>query len=356
MTPSQTSVTRRLRLGSDPKLRRRYMVVDEPLMSNIRVGLLLEVLDKLAETTALRFVRKVDSRARVVTAAMDDLHVCAAPDIEYDMLLRARINFVGRTSLEVGIRIEQDGPERVHLGACYFTMVARLEDGEGERSVPLPSLEYLSVTDKRRSQSAQERREARRKPKTSEPAPEELAFLYRLHRRLDEAPVPPILARDLVTSGWERTYPEYENVPKKIFGGYVAHRAYMYSHICAELVANSRAILVASERIDFYQPVRMGDKLHFVSRVTYTGHTSIRVETAITRISRDRSMSALSNTCVFTFVNADARLNLLPVPPIYPTSYAEDVNYLAGYRHHQLRSLARTKRAPRSGSPHLSRH
>ena len=348
MTPGQTSVTQRLRLGSDPKLRRRYMVIDEPLMANIRVGLLLEVLDKLAETTALRYVRKVDARARVVTAAMDDLQVRAAPDIEHDMLLRARINFVGRTSLEVGIRIEQDGPARVHLGTCYFTMVARLEDSEGERSVPLPPLEYLSVTDKRRFQSAQERRDARSLPKTSEPTLEELAFLYQLHRRLDESPAPPRLARDLVTSGWERTYPEYENVPKKIFGGYVAHRAYMYAHICAEMVASSRAILVASQRIDFYQPVRMGDKLHFVSRVTYTGSTSITVETAITRISRDRSMTALSNNCVFTFVNADARLNLLPVPPIYPTTYAEDARYLDGHRRHRLRSLTHPKITPSS--------
>ena len=92
------------------------------------------------------------------------------------------------------------------------------------------------------------------------------------------------------------------------------HHAYMYSHICAEMIADHRALLVSSSRIDFYQPVRMGDKLHFVSQITYTGRSSITVETSITRISRDRRMTALSNNCVFTFLNVNADLELMPVP------------------------------------------
>jgi len=56
---------------------------------------------------------------------------------------------------------------------------------------------------------------------------------------------------------------------------------------------------------------------------------SISVETSITRISRDRKSTALSNICTFTFVNVDAELHP------YPTTYAEDARDLTGYRHHQ---------------------
>jgi len=59
------------------------------------------------------------------------------------------------------------------------------------------------------------------------------------------------------------------------------------------------------------------------------------VETSITRISRDRKSTALSNVCTFTFVNVDSELRPMPVPQIYPTTYAEDARYLAGYRRHQ---------------------
>jgi acyl-coenzyme A thioesterase 9 len=333
VTPSQTSVTRRLKLGSDAKLRRRFMVIDEPVKANLRVGLMFEVLDKLAEDTALRYARTVYPDVRVVTAAMDDLRVCAAPDIEKDLVLLARINFVGRSSMEVGIRVEQDDGSTVRIASCFFTMVARLQENGEERSVPLPALQYTAPHDLRRANRARDRR-ARLKAETRELIPdlEEYAMLHGLHRELELASETLLKPRELTTSGWERTYPEYENVPKTIFGGYVVHRAYMYAHICAEMVAEQRALLVSSDRIDFYQPVRMGDKLHFVSRVTYTGHTSLTVETAITRISRDRAMTALSNTCVFTFVNVDANLNLLPIARMYPTTYSEDIRYLIGHR------------------------
>ena len=139
------------------------------------------------------------------------------------------------------------------------------------------------------------------------------------------------MAGSLITSGWERTYPEHENVPTKIFGGYVIHRAFMYSTLCAELAAPDRPVVVSVNRINFHHPVRMGDKLYFVSRVTYTGHSSLCVETDIVRVSRDRSSTALCNTGIFTFVNVDAELRPRPSMPIYPNTYAEDARYLAAY-------------------------
>ncbi len=311
------------------------MVTDEDVRANLRVGVMLEVLDKLAEETALRYVRHFQSDARVVTAAMDDLEVRNAPDIEQDIVLHARVNFVGRTSMEVGIRIEQSDSESRHIASCFFTMVAR-KDGQ---SLVVQPLEYRSEQEKRRARRAAERRSERaRTTALQSPTVEEYALLHELHRQLDIPDARPLLARNLVTSGWERTYPEYENVPQTIFGGHVIHHAYMYAHICAEMIADHRAILVCSNRIDFYQPVRMGDKLHFVSQITYTGRTSLVVETSITRISRDRLMTALSNNCVFTFVNVDAELQLRPVPRVYPNAYTEDERYLAAYRRHQRRT------------------
>jgi acyl-CoA hydrolase len=124
----------------------------------------------------------------------------------------------------------------------------------------------------------------------------------------------------------------------------------MCAHICSELVASARALPISVDRINFFQPVRMGDKLHFVSRVTYTGNTSIAVETAITRISRDRTTTALSNVCTFTFVNVDADLKRLPVSQIYPTTYAEDARYLAAYRRHHAHLDAGQTRNPVAGS------
>ena len=137
------------------------------------------------------------------------------------------------------------------------------------------------------------------------------------------------LVCDLVSRGYERPDLEHERAPARISGGFVTHRAYLHAATCAELIAPDKPLLVSVNRINFLQPVRAGDTLHFTSRVTYTGATSICVEVDIVRESSDHSTAALCNTCTFTFRNVDAALGGRPVPSVYPTTYAEDLRYLA---------------------------
>ncbi len=100
----------------------------------------------------------------------------------------------------------------------------------------------------------------------------------------------------------------------------------------AEEVAPDRPAIVAVNRINFVQPVRMGDKLHLVSRAVYSADRSVCLETDIMRISRDRQQIHLSNACIFTFVNVDDNLRPQPVPRIHSAAYKEDASYLAAHR------------------------
>ena len=270
--PLDTSHTYTLALGSDLPLRRRFMVIDEPLHGNLRFGLLLEVLDKLAEETALGYVRLAWPEARVVTAAIDNILVRHVADVTRDLVLHARINHVGRTSMEVGIRVDQPGEAPVHIASCYFTMVARSTDGT-ERSLALPPLEYVDEKERHRAEKAVDKRERSRREQSTRydpPSREEHDMLLRLHQAQEEPGFSGRLAGQLVTDSWERMYPEMENVPKKIFGGYLVRRAYELSSICAGLVAPDRPVIASVDRINFFHPVRMGDNLHFTSRVAFT--------------------------------------------------------------------------------------
>ena len=51
------------------------MLTDEPLKANFRFGLLLELLDKAAEETALAYAADVLPGARFVTAAIDSIRI-----------------------------------------------------------------------------------------------------------------------------------------------------------------------------------------------------------------------------------------------------------------------------------------
>lgn len=341
LRPDDTSLTRLLHLGSDESLRRRFMVLDEPIPANIRFGLLLEILDKVAEETALNYVNRFHPQARVVTAAIDNILVRNAADVTRDIVFNARINHVGRSSLEVGIRVEQAGEKASHIASCYFTMVARSGMGAEAVSVPLPPLEYVDDLERKRARNTLARRDDWKQQQAVQlepPSREEYRMLAGLHAAQDVPGFTGLLAGRLTTDSWEMMYPEQENVPQKIFGGYLIRRAFELSAICSELAAPDRSVVVAVNRINFFQPVRMGDKLHYTSRVVYTDDSYVCVEASIERIGRSRSAKALSNSCLFTFVNVDKEMARRPVPPVYPTTYAEDARYLAAHRSHQALS------------------
>jgi acyl-CoA hydrolase len=337
MGPTDTDRELTLALSRDHSLRRRFMVVDAPLRGNLRFGLLLEVLDKLAEETALAYARSTYPDARVVTAAVDNILVRHPADVTRDVELRARVNHVGRSSMEVGIRVSQPGDPPLHVASCYFTMVARLGVGDDARSAPLPPLAYDGTEGAMRARRAEERRAEYRAQVAAAQAPptlEEFELLARLHRVQEEPGFAGLLAGRLATEAWERMFPEQENVPRKIFGGYVMRRAYELSSICAELAAPDRPVLAAVNRVNFLNPVRLGDTLHYTSRVVDTDGYLVSVEASIERRSRDRSVRAISNSCLFTFVNVDAEMRPRDARPVYPTTYAEDARLLAARRQH----------------------
>ena len=333
--PVDTSRTWRLPFATDARLRHRFMVTDQALPGNLRWGRLLEVLDHLAEQTALAYARQEAPEARVVTAAVDDIVLHTPGDLNQDLTLLARINYVGRTSMEVGICVEQAGVGARPLASCYFTMVARIQAGGVLRNLPLPPLQYVDKTEELRRDAAIQRREVYRqqlKAATQPPSLEEFRMLQALHTTQEQPEFDGVLLKDLVHTSWNRVYPEHENVPQKVFGGYVIRQAFELALSHAEEIASHRPVVVRVNRINFLQPVRMGDKLRFVSRIVFTGQSSVSVEVGIERRSMDRVTRALSNTCVFTFVNVDERMRPQPVPAVYPTTYAEDARYLEAYR------------------------
>jgi len=98
------------------------------------------------------------------------------------------------------------------------------------------------------------------------------------------------------------------------------------------MVAPDRAVPCQVNRINFNQPVLLGDQLKFTARVVYTGKTTIAVQSDIERFSRTDGNKSLSNSCLFTFRNVGSDMSPKAVPFIYPVTYAEDARFLNAYR------------------------
>jgi acyl-CoA hydrolase len=98
----------------------------------------------------------------VVTAAMDDVHFIRPINRGDVVCLKASLNYVGRTSMEVGVRVEGQtwGGQSYHALTAYVTFVA-LDGPEGE-PCPVAQLELVSDEDRRRHAEATERMDRRR--------------------------------------------------------------------------------------------------------------------------------------------------------------------------------------------------
>ena len=335
MTPHDTRYLFVLPFSTDLPLARRFLATDREVAGNIRFGKLLETLDKVAENTALAYVNRFYPEARVVTAAIDSVVVRHPADTKHDLVFSAQINHVGKSSLEIGIRIEHLGPGAGHVASAYFTMVARSTEAGQGRSLTLPPLNYEQEIEKKRYAKANKRRQAYRDSlaKAEEmPSLDEYLLLKGLHKQQEAEGFTGIRAGDLVLQSMQRAYPEQENVPKTVFGGYLIRRAYELAALAAEMVAPDRVVPFLVNRINFNQPVLLGDQLKFSARVVYTGRTTITVQSDIERFGRIEGDKALSNSCLFTFRNVDSAMQPQPVPFIYPVTYAEDARFLNAYR------------------------
>ena len=95
----------------------------------IHGGYILSLLDQIAFACASKH-----SRTYCVTASVDTVDFLNPIEVGELVTMRASVNYVGRTSMVVGIRVEAENIQTgqvKHCNSSYFTMVARDDVGNG---------------------------------------------------------------------------------------------------------------------------------------------------------------------------------------------------------------------------------
>lgn len=119
-------------------------------------GELLSMVDRAAAVAAMRH-----AGSPVVTVSIDRVDFKEPIYTGELVTCTARVNFVGRTSMEVGVRVEAENlltGERRHTNTCLLTFVAIDADHRPCRVRPL---ELDGVEDERRFREGKRRREVR---------------------------------------------------------------------------------------------------------------------------------------------------------------------------------------------------
>jgi acyl-CoA hydrolase len=132
---------------------------------NVHGGVIVKYIDETAGVVAFRH-----SRSNAVTASIDRVIFHHPVFIGNLLTLKASLNMAGRTSMEVGVRVESEdlitGVVR-HTASAYLTFVALDESGHPRE---IPALIVESEDDIRRQSQALNRRTVRLEERAREKA------------------------------------------------------------------------------------------------------------------------------------------------------------------------------------------
>lgn len=134
------------------------------MAGNVHGGVIMKHIDDAAGMVALRH----SGGCNVVTASIDRLDFHNPAFIGTLLTFKACINRVGKTSMEVGVRVEAENPvsgKLSHVASAYLTFVALDKD---HRPTQIPPLKLETETDNRRNKEAVDRHKVRLSEKTKE--------------------------------------------------------------------------------------------------------------------------------------------------------------------------------------------
>ena len=142
---------------SQVELSQAMGIQESNLLGHVHGGAIFRLVDTAAGYAAIRH-----SHGPVVTAAIDEMSFVAPVNVGDLVTVRASVNGVGTTSMEVGVRVETENVmtgERAHTSSAYLVFVAL--DPVTDRPRPVPRLIPETEAERRRMREAELRRNAR---------------------------------------------------------------------------------------------------------------------------------------------------------------------------------------------------
>jgi acyl-CoA hydrolase len=133
------------------------------ILGHVFGGVILGLMDKTAAISAFRH-----ARAACVTASIDRVDFREPIHVGDLVVLKGSVNYAGRTSMEVGVRVEAEDlitGRRRHTNSAYLTFVAVDRNG---RPMEVPPLVPETPDEVRRYGAAQARRQRRLEERQAE--------------------------------------------------------------------------------------------------------------------------------------------------------------------------------------------
>ena len=137
-------------------------------------------------------------------------------------------------------------------------------------------------------------------------------------------PKPPRLSHTTVA---EVMMPHMANVLGNVHGGVLLGMMDRVGAVAAIRHAQQVWVTVSVDRVDFREPVRVGELVTMQASVNYAHRTSIEVGVRVEAENLLTGVKRHTNSCYLTFVAIDEQGRPVPVAPVIPESDEEKERY-----------------------------
>ncbi len=133
--------------------------------------------------------------------------------------------------------------------------------------------------------------------------------------------------------------PHQANTAGFVHGGVILSIADNVAYVCAARHAGPRCVTVSVDRVDFREPIHIGEVVTFQASVNYVGRTSMEVGIRIIAENLKTGAKRHTNSCYITMVSLDEKGRPAPVPPLVPETEDEKRRQGDGEKRRNLRHL-----------------
>jgi acyl-CoA hydrolase len=252
------------------------------------------------------------ARGHVVLGAMDDIDFLHPVKVGEVAVLRAEVEYVGRCSLEVGVRVHAENPATGRRALTLSSHLVFVKVDEHARPIPTPlQIVPRGADEEALFAAAQARRAAR---------------LQRFAQRAERA-------GDLVEDGVEGLRWSFEScraiMPEDTLFGDMLFAGKLLMDIdeaggILSMRYNRGFVMTAClDALDFYAPVRSGEVVTFKAALNHVGTSSLEVGVKVLTEAPMTGEMRHACTAYLTFVHLGPDLRPWPCRPFSPETPAE---------------------------------
>lgn len=340
-------------LGDRPELRNKY----GNFQKGVRFGRLLEDLDTMAVHISYlhnksQCVVVNDNKVSpivIVTGSVDQIKINQyTTDMSKNIKLSGFTSWVGRTSCEVTMKIEQElerEGEWIPQLEAKFLMVARDINNNGAgimNPLEITNEKEKALFDLGNANKVARIKESKTSLNMQPPNAEESLEIHEMFKKtidlsggslnLRHKPGNTVWMEDTKLKNVIICHPEQRNLYNKIFGGFLMRQAYELAWTNACLYSKTTPRIQVIDNISFKKPVLIGSLLFLNSQIVYTEGNQMQIKVLAQSVNPKTNESVITNDFYFMFSVPESETTL---DQVVPKTYSEYMLYIDGRRHMQ---------------------